>query len=93
MTDQWGNDCIVLQRRDFRAEVVVAIPSPPGESTEVSVYAENGKPDFPTIEPSLGAVLTIGGNEAALTAVVNRWGGWELSYGEDRGSAIGGGPR
>lgn len=80
VADPQGNDCIVLQRDGYRAEVIVSIPSPPGESTEVAIYADNGDPEHPTLEPSLGASIRVAGNDAAtIDAVLDRWGGWELS--------------
>jgi hypothetical protein len=80
IADSDGAECIVLQRQRYRAEIVVSIPSPPGQSTDVTLYAENGDPDCPTVEPSLGAAIRVGGDEVAdVDVVVDRWGGWELS--------------
>jgi hypothetical protein len=74
-------DAIVLQRARGRSEVVVHMMNPPGgASTDLSLFAYDGHPDEPDIEPSLGAVVTIAGNSAAsVEAVPDRWGRWELN--------------
>lgn len=74
-------DAIVLQRVHGRSEVVVRLTNPPGgEPTDLSLFADDGHPDNPDVEPSLGVALTVAGNSAALAeAVLDRWGRWELN--------------
>ena len=81
IVDEWGQDCIVLQREGYRAEVVVAIPVPPGQDrTEVSIFAENGQPNDPDVFPILGFQMTVGGGNAySVDAELDQWGGWRLS--------------
>lgn len=74
-------DAIVLQRVRGRSEVVLHMMNPPGgASTDLSLFADDGHPDEPDIEPSLGAVVTVAGNSAALVeAVPDRWRRWDLN--------------
>ena len=95
VADDAGHDCIVLQRDHLRAEVVVSLPeSPGGGSSSVSLYADNGEPQDPSIDPSVGAVIVVAGNEAAAIDIVpDRWGGWELHASTEGPTAGGSRPR
>jgi hypothetical protein len=85
IVDQWGQECIVLQRDGYRAEVVVGIPVPEGQDrTEINVFAENGQPDEPDAYPVLGFEITVGGNDAySVEAELDQWGGWRLRESAD----------
>ena len=85
IVDQWGQECIVLQRDGYRAEVVVAIPVPPDQDrTEVSIFAENGQMEEPDTFPILGFGMTVGGSNAySVDAELDQWGGWSLSQHAD----------
>jgi hypothetical protein len=78
VVDEGGQPCILLQRVAYRSEVVVQLPSLPGDSsTAVNLFAENGHPGDPSIDPAIGAAMVVEGNEAATVNVVpDRWGGW-----------------
>jgi hypothetical protein len=95
VADDGGHDCIVLQRDGLRAEVVVSLPeSPSGSSASVSLFAQNGESGDPTVDPAVGAVITVTGNEAASVNVVpDRWGGWKLHASTEGPTAVGVRPR
>ncbi len=94
VTDDPGHECIVLQRDRLRAEVVVSLPESPGGSTSIALYAQNGEPDDPGVDPAVGAVIAVAGNEAAsLDVVPDRWGGWELHASTEGPAAVGVQPR
>ena len=94
VADDGGHDCIVLQRDRLRAEVVVSLPESPGGSASIALYAQNGEPDEPAVDPTVGAVIVVAGNEAASVDVVpDRWGGWELHASTEGPTAVGDQPR
>jgi hypothetical protein len=87
VTDDMGHECIVLQRDRLRAEVVVSLP---GSPASIALYAQNGEPDDPAIDPTIGAVILVAGNEAAsLDVVPDRWGGWELHASTEDPTTVG----
>src|SRR5580698_4921696 len=66
VADDMGQECIVLQRDRLRAEVVVSLPESPGSGfASISLYAQNGESDEPFVDPTVGAVIVVAGNEAA----------------------------
>jgi hypothetical protein len=95
VVDGAGRECVVLQRDRLRAEVAVSLPeSAGGGPASISLYAQNGEPDDPAAEPAVGAVIVVGGNEAATVDVVpDRWGGWELHASTEGPTAVGVQPR
>jgi hypothetical protein len=94
VADDTGQECIVIQRDGLRAEVVVSLPESPDGSASISLYAQNGEPDDPAVDPTIGAVIVVSGNEAASVDVVpDRWGGWELHASTEGPTAVGGQPR
>ncbi len=94
VADDTGQECIVLQRDRFRAEVVVSLPESPGGSASIALYAQNGEPGEPAVDPTVGAVIVVAGNEAASVDVVpDRWGGWELHASTEGPTAVGVQPR
>jgi hypothetical protein len=94
VADATGQECIVLQRDGLRAEVVVSLPESPDGSTSIALYAQNGGPDEPAVDPTVGAVIVVAGNEAASIDVVpDRWGGWELHASTEGPTAVGMPPR
>jgi hypothetical protein len=80
VVDDGGQECIVLQRQDYRAEVVVSLPVRPGQNrTDVSLYAHNGTPSDPDLGPALGFEIVVDGNHAyGVDVEPDRWGGWEV---------------
>jgi hypothetical protein len=94
VADDTGQECIVLQRDRLRAEVVVSLPESPGGSAGIALYAQNGDPDDPSVDPTVGAVIVVAGNEAASVDVVpDRWGGWKLHASTEGPTAAGMPPR
>jgi hypothetical protein len=94
VTDETGQECIVLQRDRLRAEVVVSLPESPGGSASIALYAQNGEPDDPAVDPTVGAAIVVAGNEAASVDVVpDRWGGWDLHASAEGPTAVGAHPR
>ena len=86
IVDDGGQECIVLQRQDYRAEVVVSLPARPGQNrTDVSLYAHNGTPGDPDLGPALGFEVVVDGNHACgIDVEPDRWGGWAVhSWGND----------
>ena|ERR1700722_16541163 len=90
VADKTGGECIVLQRDQLRAEVVVSLPESPGGSASIAIYAQNGDADDPSVDPTVGAVIVVAGTEAATVDVVpDRWGGWELHASTEGPTAVG----
>lgn len=90
IVDEWGQECIVLQRDGYRAEVVLAIPvRPQQDRTEISIFAENGQPNDEDADAVLGFEIIVGGNNAySVNTVLDQWGGWRLNQSADDPAAV-----
>lgn len=94
VVDEYGQEGIVLQRKDYRAEVVLALPTPGDERTEVCLYAHNGTPADPDVDPFLGFEIVVDGTNAyTIDVEPDRWGGWELNVSGQRPAETGVRPR
>jgi len=89
VTDEMGQECIILQRDRLRAEVAVSLPESPGGSAGIALYAQAGEASDGAVDPTIGAVIVVGGNEAASVNVVpDRWGGWKLHASAEGPTAV-----